>query len=640
MTAEISAKKPAKSTTFYKFLPYYLNKLKFLKPQIIMNCIFAFFSYPFAFTMLFGYMSAHNNYLNLFEQYQNRSDPALVAAGQSENVWASLATMGAIIGCICLLGLFIFTFVTTLRSFRYIYDKNAVDMDYSLPVNHNTRFFADLAAVFSASIVPHLLAVLIGLPLLEGIFSFVSEESWVVVAPFRSVIVQSMFTGLFICIMQIAFCLLTISVSGKKSVASVYPVLLNIAIPLIHALCIAIIKTNTYGAYFNWSWGEMVPISATSPIGMLIMTLSGLFTVTFYSDTNLLSSSYDMPLFSGYGIIAVIITIAFLAGAYFLLKYRRTERVGTAYTFKGMSIVIPGVVILAMGLPLFNMVFSVGKRDYLTGYSYSSNILGWLIGTLISTFIVYVILDLINGGAFRKFHLTLAKWAGTVAGIAGITAVLCFGNGFGAAYYVPSAEDVVSVDYYLSSGYDVYNYGVTAIDVTDKDAINAVIEIHNFIPKTKPDVTPNNTLTIDYTLKNGEVLQRSYNISKADFKKAANIVATPDIWYKSQIEPQLSKLKADKLTYMDVNYGEYTINARSISVNDLADALKKDCEKINTAMLENNFNNSGNVVLRIYDDSGNCALIDVYDFMENTTNLLKQQFANQQLTNTQDTYAY
>ena len=91
---------------------------------------------------------------------------------------------------------------------------------------------------------------------------------------------------------------------------------------------------------------------------------------------------------------------------------------------------------------------------------------------------------------------------------------------------------------------------------------------------------------------------------------------------------------------MDVNYGEYTINARSISVNDLADALKKDCEKINTAMLENNFNNSGNVVLRIYDDSGNCALIDVYDFMENTTNLLKQQFANQQLTNTQDTYAY
>lgn len=43
MTAQNSA---AKSSAFYKFLPYFRYKMRYLRPQFIMSCIFALLTYP------------------------------------------------------------------------------------------------------------------------------------------------------------------------------------------------------------------------------------------------------------------------------------------------------------------------------------------------------------------------------------------------------------------------------------------------------------------------------------------------------------------------------------------------------------------------------------------------------------------
>ena len=42
MTAQNSASK-----AFYNFKPYFLYKLRYLRPLFIMNCIFALLSYPY-----------------------------------------------------------------------------------------------------------------------------------------------------------------------------------------------------------------------------------------------------------------------------------------------------------------------------------------------------------------------------------------------------------------------------------------------------------------------------------------------------------------------------------------------------------------------------------------------------------------
>ena len=105
-------------------------------------------------------------------------------------------------------------------------------MDYSLPINHNTRFFGDLLAVFSTSILPHIAAVLIGLVIIyttpqAQAYNFSSE----LIQKNYSDITNCMCIGLLSCAMQISFTLLTISFCGRIAESVIYPVLLNIAVP-------------------------------------------------------------------------------------------------------------------------------------------------------------------------------------------------------------------------------------------------------------------------------------------------------------------------------------------------------------------------------------------------------------------------
>ena len=160
MTAQSSVN--LQNKPFYKFLPYFLTKLRFLRPQMIMTGIFALLSYPLV-GIFMNFLVDADIRVSEMSVLKNCTISELQNAKNAASVAQSLAEMSIVIGGICLVGMFVFTFVTTLRSFRYLYNKNAVDMDYALPVNHNTRFFADLAAVFTTSIIPHFISVIIGI---------------------------------------------------------------------------------------------------------------------------------------------------------------------------------------------------------------------------------------------------------------------------------------------------------------------------------------------------------------------------------------------------------------------------------------------------------------------------------------------
>jgi len=93
------------------------------------------------------------------------------------------------------------------------------------------------------------------------------------------------------------------------------------------------------------------------------------------------------------------VTLACFAGAYFLIKYRRAERVGMPYVYKGMGLVIPGIVIFAITVPVsyFISINVRGQEDTMDYYSFTqNNIPGMIIGTIISTFILYIIMELID----------------------------------------------------------------------------------------------------------------------------------------------------------------------------------------------------------------------------------------------------
>lgn len=644
MTAQSSVN--LQNKPFYKFLPYFLTKLRFLRPQMIMTGIFALLSYPLVGIFVNMWLDADIRVSEL-----NKSGdiltPELQNAISAENVAQSLVTMSIVIGSICLVGMFVFTFVTTLRSFRYLYNKNAVDMDYALPVNHNTRFFADLAAVFTTSIVPHFISVIIGVIFTNVIsdkakifMGAQSAEKAEMVEMISSIVLQCMFVGLFACFMQIAFSLLMISLCGKKAESAIYPVLINIAIPIIHALALYIIESNTFG---STTIGETLyyPVCATSPVGMIIITAVEAINFFWGVDYNACSPNVTLPIFRAeYLITAIVLTIIFFVGAYFLIKFRRNERVGSPYVYKGMSVIIPGIVVLAMSLPMWNMAFTPFSKNNIFNNSYTPNSAAWILGLLISTFIVYVILELISGKAFRKFHITVAKWAGSVVVCAGITLLFMFSNGFGKAEFVPSPEQVVSADVQLFTNqgknpYKSYAFGIDK--TTDKDKITDIIELHKKVPKYQTEDNSEYIITLDYLLTSGEEISRSYWISPEIYSEMMTKIVTPENWYDENIgtlenalqEPgaEVRQIVLQELKYKnDSGYntiGELYLKPNEFDVNRFLEAVRKDSEKMNFELFWNSeLNYSGAVEILIKNEIKRNFNINIEEWMENTIEYL------------------
>ncbi len=626
MTAQNSANK----SVFYKFLPYYLNKVKYLRPQLIMSIIFSVLSYPAL--MVLGNIGCvlEADYYRLVELEGGVDYMQLQAAQDKLNTWSSFLIAEVLIGALCLAGLFVFTFVTTLRSFRYLYNKSVVDMDMSLPVDHNTRFFGDLAAVFTVNILPHLVAIILGQILLQfGDYSAFDTQGDTQ-AIVEAIMGPMAFTGLFMCIMEIAITLLLISFCGRLAEACVYPILINFAIPVIHLMTINLVESGVYGAVLypsaiSTAAGSAYPITASSPLGMMIMTLYSMMSISCKG-----SVSDCGPIFRPeFGIPALLVTIACLAGAYFLIKYRRAERVGMPYVYKGMGLVIPGIVIFAITVPVsyFISINVRGQEDTMDYYSFTqNNIPGMIIGTIISTFILYIIMELISGRNFRKFGLSVAKWAGTLAACA----LICFGlnmaNGFGAAYYVPNPDRVASasMSYYNSDSFGDRTAGLTKNQfrikgVSGDDILQTIREVHDEIPKNNGDgASDGKYVSFYYVMKDGTQLERSYSVSSELFGEIRRKMVTPEGWYSSIFSLDERELLNEGYSINNI----WLNNTVNVGSNKLLDAIRQDCQKINVDFIENepswkyadlyyDFRNEGN-------QKSIGSSMRVYDWMENT----------------------
>lgn len=631
MTAQSSA-----NGVFYKFLPYYRNKLRNLRPQLIMSIIFGVLSYPLVAGIFIPTCQAYARNARLWDivaaqDYEPNTAEyiAYEAASRDLRLWESLTITAVVIGVLCLMGMFVFTFVTTVKSFRYLYNKSVVDMDYSLPVSHETRFFGDLAAVFTVNILPHLVSILLGVILFQ--FCDLSEMSPVADSLFM--VIPAAFTGLFACIMEVALTLLMLSFCGRMAEACIYPILVNFAIPMIHCMGLSLIESGVYGSVVETStWGmtagSLYPMTASSPLGMIIMT--------FYSaavNGQVDNISDFAPIFRPeYGIPALLVTLACIAGAYFLIKYRRAERVGMPYVYKGMGLVIPGVVIFAVTVTVSCTVVSIVRGIYEDYYSYTPDISGIIIGTVIATFIMYIIMDLISGRGFRKFYLTAAKWAGTLGASVLICLLLNLSNGFGAANYVPAASSVksVSVSYmdHDDFSWEIGNFKFTA-NSGDTELLELANHIHSEIPKHADDsIERKYSVSVEYTLKDGRELARYYYVTKELYDDVRSQMLIPEAWFKSRCGDVESY--ANDGFYIDsILFVGGDQAATNVDTNAFIEAYREDCQKITFDFVQNNSAWKGDrvkITMLKSDKDGihgyEYEYLMVYDWMDKTVSLL------------------
>lgn len=578
----------ARSSTgnFSKFGTYFLYKLRTMRPLIILNSIFALLSYPLVGGILVpfavnqaaidrlrpvngGYLDMNNNpeYLTLLDQ---------------QDLLEGLLIMSIVIGVIMLVALFIMSNAIIVKNFRWLYSKTVVDMDYSLPVSDDTRFFGDLLSSFAGSLVPHLIAILSGSALWRVALSVFAKEltSTEDIVEYKEILgtlipEQVMYTGLFSCIMFMAFTLFVMSICGRRAETGIYSYILTGAVTVIHVICQLIVMTNVYGMdYYGLEIRNMFAISSTSPLGLIFVTIIYLF------DSTAELPEFVVPLFRpASGVTALLITAALFAAAYFLIRRRRVERVGSPFVFGAVKAIVPAIVTFAVVLPFMWTLFGV-SRDA-KEYSYEPEFTGVIVAMFILTFILYIIMELISGKGFKKFHITLVKYIVTMA----VSIAVCFGlyvsNGFGAANYVPDVKDIQSVEFDIYGRYN--NYGINST-VKEQESIGAIVDIHKEIPKKFDEKLYDSYggyISIEYQLKDGTEVSREYKLSEEKYLEYLRRATTPEAFYNSQM-PTSSFDEGESVNKIEIYNGENNSISYEVDIpyQEFEAAYRKDCDAL------------------------------------------------------------
>lgn len=613
---------------FSKFGTYFRYKLHNMRSMIILNCIFALLTYPLAVGMMIPTA-------NLGNELNKRQDQGTIEYEQMRNLVNSMTSVWItciFIACAMLVALFLMNFVMCLKNYRWLYNKNVVDMDYSLPVSDDTRFFGDLLATLSVSLIPHLAAIIIGIVLSNFLpLNNLSKNDLIIFDAIRTVFVQLAFTGFAACIMFVGVTLLVMSLCGRKKEARIYPFVVNAAIPIIHALCVYIVTSHAYGCSAD-ELADFTSIAFTSPLGLLFTSI-GSFADDgiFFSMRNLADGTvttevvYTPPLFRPEVLIPlIIITLLCFTAAYFLIKHRRAERVGSSFVFRAVNLILPAIVIFTITAPFAANILN-GADPYYPVYNYHThNIGGNIVAMCVITFIVSVIIELVSGKGFKKFHITLAKYVVTLAASFGICTVLYYSNGMGAAYYVPAVDSVSSVRYYINNNID-RDRSISGT-VTQPQYIADVIEAHADIPKNGPECDEMDyALSLTYFLKDGSKIERFYAITEERYNEMTRSLVNPEQCFAMLGgRTPTNEMLHSRIIDIQINDLHYVAD---MPYEEIINALRKDSEKASYERLcgSDSMQSIAFYATYKYAQGYTTTAFYVYPWCENTIELLKSK---------------
>ncbi|MGN0674825.1 MAG: hypothetical protein ACI4KG_03685, partial [Oscillospiraceae bacterium] len=365
---------------------------------------------------------------------------------------------------------------------------------------------------------------------------------------------------------------------GSKFESIAYTILINVIIPSTILCVMFSMLDSLYG--INAEVPGVKAIMYTSVAGGVIAT-------TDWAS----QGDYMMGNSMNYGIWALIfflITAALGTLAFFLYKKRRAEQVSKPFVFKlAYYIIITGAMFCIVSC--FVMAEST------------------VIPAIITTAIIYMIFEVVTNRGFKRFWLSIIKYAVTVAAAYAVIIIGIQTEGFGAVQRIPSASSVKSIelsyggfygDFSNLNNYDYYSFGNSdaPLLIKDKTNIDTIVDAHHAIidfyneHKTLSSYSnyyelndviddsayltqSNSYLLIKYNLKNGGSFTRRYYGHSAD---AAEILGRLDITdeYKRQIAEKYKNKILDakkefenyigstEIDYLDRNYTASVYNSR------------------------------------------------------------------------------
>ena len=445
----------------------------------------------------------------------------------------------AIASCIALAIAILSGAIIAISIFNYMYKKSTVDMNLSLPLTTRQRFLSEYFAGLTIYIVPAIIGGLIGTVILltgkHELMEFLKYTIYI-----GSIVIIGM-------ILYYSLTVLILSCCGSLFETILSTLLINAMIPAsIYLLSYNIISNDSFGLSSNSLFLNQIFIS--SPIG------NAAFIIYFFDNVNMYGN-VNTNLYVHWLIPTLIFTVLIVLLSYFLYKKRKAEQVSKPYVYKFIYYAILFFVTFCI-LSIFKV--SPGSSDY-TAQTDSTPIDASFFPAVMCSGIVFFIMEIISNRGFKKFWLSILKFAGTITCIYAVLLLCHATNGFGVNKYVPleSAVDNVIIDFDNTSTYNV--------PIRNKHTIHDVVSLHEKVIKEKYEdkntshkeipeseldqrikngalATYNrNNISITYYLKNGSILTREYNVS----------------------DEQMEQLYASMMTGRD--YAEYCYNKLSYS---------------------------------------------------------------------------
>lgn len=445
----------------------------------------------------------------------------------------------AIASCIALAIAILSGAIIAISIFNYLYKKSTVDMNLSLPLTTRQRFLSEYFAGLTIYIVPAIIGGLIGTVILltgkHELMEFLKYTIYI-----GSVVIIGM-------ILYYSLTVLILSCCGSLFETILSTLLINAMIPAsIYLLSYTIISNDSFGLSSNSLFLNQIFIS--SPIG------NAAFIIYFFDNLNMYGN-VNTNLYVHWLIPTLIFTILIVLLSYFLYKKRKAEQVSKPYVYKFIYYAILFFVTFCI-ISIFKV--STGSSDY-TAHTDSTPIDASFFPAVMCSGIVFFIMEIISNRGFKKFWLSILKFAGTITCIYAVLLLCHATNGFGVNKYVPleSAVDNVIIDFDNTSTYN--------LPIRNKHTIHDVVSLHEKVIKEKYEdkntshkeipeseldqrikngalATYNrNNISITYYLKNGSILTREYNVS----------------------DEQMEQLYASMMTGRD--YAEYCYNKLSYS---------------------------------------------------------------------------
>lgn len=417
----------------------------------------------------------------------------------------------AIASCIALAIAILSGAIIAISIFNYLYKKSTVDMNLSLPLTTRQRFLSEYFAGLTIYIVPAIIGGLIGTVILltgkHELMEFLKYTIYI-----GSIVIIGM-------ILYYSLTVLILSCCGSLFETILSTLLINAMIPAsIYLLSYTIISNDSFGLSSNSLFLNQIFIS--SPIG------NAAFIIYFFDNVNMYGN-VNTNLYVHWLIPTLIFTVLIVLLSYFLYKKRKAEQVSKPYVYKFIYYAILFFVTFCI-ISIFKV--STGSSDY-TAHTDSTPIDASFFPAVMCSGIVFFIMEIISNRGFKKFWLSILKFAGTITCIYAVLLLCHATNGFGVNKYVPleSAVDNVIIDFDNTSTYN--------LPIRNKHTIHDVVSLHEKVIKEKYEdkntshkeipeseldqrikngalATYNrNNISITYYLKNGSILTREYNVS-------------------------------------------------------------------------------------------------------------------------------